>query len=91
MSVPTTEPHGSGAQPIVAVDLGRLPGIRRFAIDYAQRFASVKDFFAGDPTSPDGWRDAIARAGHERVRDDTYGRRACTMLERAGVMAEAEL
>ena len=63
MSVPTTEPHGSGAQPLVAVDLGRLPGIRRFAVDYAERFGTVGSFFAGDPTSPDGWRDAIARAG----------------------------
>ena len=32
-------------------------------------------------------RTAIARAGYERVRDDTYARRACVMLERAGVAA----
>ena len=34
-------------------------------------------------------RDRIARAGHERVRGETYARRAATMLERAGVAAEA--
>jgi spore maturation protein CgeB len=34
-------------------------------------------------------RNRIARAGHERVRDETYARRAATMLERAGVTAEA--
>jgi spore maturation protein CgeB len=36
-------------------------------------------------------RTAIARAGYERVRDDTYTRRACLMLERAGVVAGAGL
>ena len=36
-------------------------------------------------------RARIARAGYERVRDDTYARRACTMLERAGVGAGAGL
>ena len=39
---------------------------------------------------PEG-RAAIARAGYERVRDDTYARRACMMLERAGVVAGAGL
>lgn len=32
-------------------------------------------------------RAAIARAGYERVRNDTYARRACVMLERAGIVA----
>ena len=30
-------------------------------------------------------RAAIAAAGHERVRDDTYARRAAILLERAGL------
>ena len=34
-------------------------------------------------------RDRIARAGFERVRGETYARRAAMMLERAGVTAEA--
>ena len=38
-----------------------------------------------------GGRAAIARAGHARVRDDTYARRASTLLERAGVVAGAAL
>ena len=32
-------------------------------------------------------RAAVARAGYARVRDDTYARRACTILERSGVTA----
>ena len=34
-------------------------------------------------------RNRIAHAGHERVRGETYARRAAMMLERAGVTAEA--
>jgi hypothetical protein len=33
----------------------------------------------------------VARAGFERVRDDTYARRAATLLERAGVVEAARL
>jgi len=34
-------------------------------------------------------RARVAHAGYERVREDTYARRASTILERAGVTAEA--
>jgi spore maturation protein CgeB len=34
-------------------------------------------------------RTRVAHAGYERVREDTYARRASTILERAGVTAEA--
>ena len=36
-------------------------------------------------------RATVARAGYERVRDDTYTRRASVMLERAGVVVGASL
>lgn len=36
-------------------------------------------------------RARVARAGYERVRDDTYARRASTILERAGITAGAAL
>lgn len=36
-------------------------------------------------------RAEVARAGFRRVRDDTYARRACTVLERAGVAVGAGL
>lgn len=49
------------------------------------------------PDAVDRWladeaaREAVARAGFNRVRDDTYARRACTLLERSGVVVEAAL
>jgi bacillithiol biosynthesis cysteine-adding enzyme BshC len=43
------------------VDVRRMPWIRRLAADYADRFASVAEFYAGNPWTPDGWRDAIRR------------------------------
>ena len=36
-------------------------------------------------------RARVAQAGYERVRDDTYARRACTILARAGVAVGAGL
>lgn len=36
-------------------------------------------------------RASVARAGFERVREDTYARRACTLLERSGIAVEAVL
>ena len=45
------------------------------------------DRWLGDPEG----RASIARAGFERVREDTYARRACTLLERSGVGVEAAL
>jgi spore maturation protein CgeB len=41
----------------------------------------------GDPVR----RARVACAGYERVRGDTYARRACTMLERVGVGVGAGL
>jgi bacillithiol biosynthesis cysteine-adding enzyme BshC len=55
----------------IAVDVRRFPWLRRLAGDYARDFASVAPFFAGDPRSPEAWRDAIARAqAHPRSRDE---------------------
>jgi bacillithiol biosynthesis cysteine-adding enzyme BshC len=54
----------------VAVDLARLPWIRKLAVDYAQDFRALAPFYAGDPADPQEWRHAVARArSHERNRD----------------------
>src|SRR5574340_201451 len=53
------------------VDVRRLPWVRRLASEYAERFRTVAEFFAGDPWSPAGWRDAIARVYAHR--HDTNG------------------
>ena len=36
-------------------------------------------------------REAIAHAGFDRVREDTYARRACTLLECSGIEVEAAI
>ena len=52
-----------------AVDVRRLPWMRRLAVDYAFDFARLAPFFAGDPADAASWRAAIAAAqGHARPR-----------------------
>jgi len=47
--------------PRILVDVRRFPWIRKLAADYAFNFPAVSRFFAGDPSRPQSWRDAIAR------------------------------
>jgi bacillithiol biosynthesis cysteine-adding enzyme BshC len=52
------------------IDVRRMPWIRPLAAEYADRFASVAEFYAGNPWTPEGWRDAIRRVqSHQRDRD----------------------
>jgi len=44
-----------------AIDVSRLPWIRRLAADYASNFSTLATFFAGDPSAASDWRSAIAR------------------------------
>jgi bacillithiol biosynthesis cysteine-adding enzyme BshC len=43
------------------VDLRRLPWVRPLASDYVADFASVSEFFAGNPWAPESWREVIGR------------------------------
>ena len=53
----------------VAVDVRRLPWVRRLAADYAYDFPAVAPFFAGNPAEPAAWAAAIRRTqAHERRR-----------------------
>jgi bacillithiol biosynthesis cysteine-adding enzyme BshC len=45
-----------------AVDLRRIPWIRRLAADYSYAFDRVAPFFAGNPSERPAWADAIQRA-----------------------------
>ncbi|MGE4053633.1 MAG: bacillithiol biosynthesis cysteine-adding enzyme BshC, partial [Vicinamibacterales bacterium] len=64
---PRQTPHDTGSR--FAVDLRRLPGIRRLAADYGSDFPAVAPFFAGNPADRAAWADAIARARvHTRDR-----------------------
>ncbi len=54
----------------IPIEIGRLPWIKRLAVDYASDYARLADFFAGNPAEPAAWRDAIRRAqAHPRERD----------------------
>jgi bacillithiol biosynthesis cysteine-adding enzyme BshC len=51
------------------VDVRRFPWIRPLAGDYAYNFKQIEGLYAGDPTDPQAWRDAVARAQrHPRDR-----------------------
>ena len=50
-----------GAATRLAVDVRRIPWVRPLAGDYAFNFSNVAALYAGDPQSPDAWRDAAAR------------------------------
>ena len=63
-----------GGDPAVTVhlpiDIRRFPWIRRLAADYAYEYERLAGFFAGDPSSPDAWREAIERTQrHARERE----------------------
>jgi hypothetical protein len=51
------------------IDVRRFPWIRPLAGDYAYNFQRVEGLYAGDPTDPQAWKNAIAQAQrHPRDR-----------------------
>jgi bacillithiol synthase len=55
----TTAAPGSTAR--LAVDVRRFPWIRPLAGDYAFDFDKLAPLYAGNPQSPEAWRDAVSR------------------------------
>lgn len=45
----------------LSIDLRQVPWVRPLAGDYAFNFSHIAPLYAGDPASPDAWRDAIQR------------------------------
>ena len=45
----------------VGIDVRRLPWIRPLIGDYAFNFEKIAPLYAGDPASPEAWREAVAR------------------------------
>jgi bacillithiol biosynthesis cysteine-adding enzyme BshC len=56
----------SGRLNATAIDVRRFPWIRPLAGDYAFNYAKVDGLYAGNPTEPDAWRDAIQRTQRHR-------------------------
>jgi bacillithiol biosynthesis cysteine-adding enzyme BshC len=53
-----------------AIDLRQSSLVRRLAVDYAYAYDALAQFYAGNPTSPDAWRAAVARTrSYPRDRD----------------------
>ena len=55
----TAEPAGVSR---TGLDVRRFAWFRPLAGDYAYNFANVSSLYAGDPQSPDAWRQAVERA-----------------------------
>jgi bacillithiol biosynthesis cysteine-adding enzyme BshC len=59
-----------GQDSCTGIEFGQLPWARPLATEYARNFAQVAPLYAGDPSSPEAWRTAIARAQqHPRQRE----------------------
>ena len=81
VSKPLTEYEAVSAEPIpaatvggasrVGVDVREFSWLRPLAGEYAYNFRAVASLYAGDPTSREAWREAIARAhAHRRARTE---------------------
>jgi bacillithiol biosynthesis cysteine-adding enzyme BshC len=53
----------------IDIDVRRMPWIRRLAGEYADRFPTVAEFFAGNPWTDAGWHETLRRVqAHTRDR-----------------------
>jgi bacillithiol synthase len=56
----------AGSTTRLAVDVRRFPWMRPLAGDYAFNFSNVASLYAGDPRSPDAWRETCERVQHQQ-------------------------
>ncbi len=66
----------------LTVDIRQLPWIRPLASDYAFDYTRVGAFFAGDPATPEAWRDTIARSQATPRQPETLSRALVAQLTR---------
>jgi bacillithiol synthase len=52
---------GAGSATRVAVDVRRFPWVRPLSGEYASNFGSIAPLYAGDPQSPEAWREVAER------------------------------
>lgn len=67
-AVPAAPSEQSGRLHAIGVDVRRFPWIRPLAGDYAFNYEKVDGLYAGNPTDPAAWREAIQRA-QQHARD----------------------
>jgi bacillithiol biosynthesis cysteine-adding enzyme BshC len=80
----------AGAPPRLAVDVRRFPWMRPLSGDYAFNFSNVAPLYAGDPQSPEAWRET---AGRVRARARQHGEVAAAITAqqtRRGAPAESQ-
>ncbi len=68
----------------LARDVRGFPWVRRLAQDYAYAYERLEAFFAGNPTRPDAWTAAIARARSNRRPHAEVAAVVQAQLERRG-------
>ncbi len=73
----------------MAVDIRQFPWIRPIASDYAFDFAKVAPFFAGNPSEPAAWTEAIRRTQAHRRATADVARLIAAQQERRGAPLEA--
>lgn len=61
MDLTTARADTSGGASLNGIDVRRFSWVRPLAGDYAFNFQNVAPLYAGDPTSPQAWRETIAR------------------------------
>jgi len=78
----------SGRLNATGIDVRRFPWIRPLAGDYAFNYSKVDGLYAGNPTDPAAWRDAIERS--QRHTRDRAAIAAVIAAQQAGRNAPAE-
>jgi bacillithiol synthase len=76
VSADASSTAAAGAPPRLAVDVRRFPWMRPLSGDYAFNFSNVAPLYAGDPQSPDAWRETSARV---RARPRKHGEIAAAL------------
>jgi bacillithiol biosynthesis cysteine-adding enzyme BshC len=71
------------------IDVRQIGSIRRLAGDYAFDFEKISELYAGNPASPDAWRDAIARAIAHPRRNQEMAALLAAQQDRRGAPPEA--
>ena len=73
----------------LAVDVRRFPWMRPLAGEYAFNFANVAALYAGDPQSPEAWRDTAMRVRARRRQGAEIAAALAAQQARRGAPAES--